>query len=38
MSDSTVAAATSAMATDGDERLAYRGVFQRLFIRPEIGR
>jgi ribose/xylose/arabinose/galactoside ABC-type transport system permease subunit len=21
----------------GDERLAYRGVFQRLFIRPEIG-
>ncbi len=25
------------MAADGDERLAYRGVFQRLFIRPEIG-
>jgi ribose/xylose/arabinose/galactoside ABC-type transport system permease subunit len=37
MTDSTVAAATSAMATGGDERLAYRGVFQRLFIRPEIG-
>lgn len=37
MSDSTVAAATDAMATGGDERLAYRGVFQRLFIRPEIG-
>ncbi|MEY2400392.1 MAG: simple sugar transport system permease protein, partial [Ilumatobacteraceae bacterium] len=26
----------SAVGT-GDERLAYRGVFQRLFIRPEIG-
>jgi ribose/xylose/arabinose/galactoside ABC-type transport system permease subunit len=25
------------MAASGDERLAYRGVFQRLFIRPEIG-
>ncbi|MEJ7801376.1 MAG: hypothetical protein WKF60_12710, partial [Ilumatobacter sp.] len=37
MSDSTVAAATGAMAAGGDERLAYRGVFQRLFIRPEIG-
>jgi simple sugar transport system permease protein len=38
MSDSTVAAATDAMAEHGaDERLAYRGVFQRLFIRPEIG-
>jgi ribose/xylose/arabinose/galactoside ABC-type transport system permease subunit len=37
MSDSTVAAATDAMAAGGDERLAYRGVFQRLFIRPEIG-
>ncbi len=24
-------------AARGDERLAYRGVFQRLFIRPEIG-
>jgi ribose/xylose/arabinose/galactoside ABC-type transport system permease subunit len=24
-------------AAKGDERLAYRGVFQRLFIRPEIG-
>jgi ribose/xylose/arabinose/galactoside ABC-type transport system permease subunit len=37
MSDTTVAAATGAMAAGGDERLAYRGVFQRLFIRPEIG-
>jgi len=37
MSESSVAAATDAMAADGDERLAYRGVFQRLFIRPEIG-
>lgn len=37
MSDSTVAAATDAMASGADERLAYRGVFQRLFIRPEIG-
>jgi ribose/xylose/arabinose/galactoside ABC-type transport system permease subunit len=25
------------MAAGGDERLAYRGIFQRLFIRPEIG-
>ena len=24
-------------SSDGDERLAYRGVYQRLFIRPEIG-
>ena len=31
------AAATAAMAAGGDERLAYRGIFQRLFIRPEIG-
>jgi ribose/xylose/arabinose/galactoside ABC-type transport system permease subunit len=37
MTDSAVAAATDAMAAGGDERLAYRGVFQRLFIRPEIG-
>ncbi len=37
MSDSSVANATNAMAVGGDERLAYRGVFQRLFIRPEIG-
>lgn len=35
MSDST--AAPTAGATAADERLAYRGVFQRLFIRPEIG-
>lgn len=27
----------SAVYTGGDERLAYRGIFQRLFIRPEIG-
>ena len=34
------AAATSRMASDrqaGDERLAYRGVFQRILSRPEIG-
>src|SRR5262245_41545301 len=30
-------AATSTDDASGDERLAYRGVFQRLFIRPEIG-
>ncbi|MEM8746278.1 MAG: hypothetical protein AAGF91_06225 [Actinomycetota bacterium] len=29
--------AIAASAAGGDERLAYRGVFQRLFIRPEIG-
>jgi ribose/xylose/arabinose/galactoside ABC-type transport system permease subunit len=34
---SAAAAATAAMAAAGDERLAYRGIFQRLFIRPEIG-
>jgi ribose/xylose/arabinose/galactoside ABC-type transport system permease subunit len=27
----------SAVYTGGDERLAFRGIFQRLFIRPEIG-
>jgi ribose/xylose/arabinose/galactoside ABC-type transport system permease subunit len=35
-----VSAATAPAVHDGgkvDERLAYRGVFQRLFIRPEIG-
>lgn len=37
MTETTVAAATDAMAASGDERLAYRGIFQRLFIRPEIG-
>jgi ribose/xylose/arabinose/galactoside ABC-type transport system permease subunit len=34
------AAATTKMAADrqaGDERLAYRGVFQRILTRPEIG-
>ncbi|NNC80077.1 MAG: hypothetical protein HKN94_08000 [Acidimicrobiales bacterium] len=29
--------ALAASAAGGDERLAYRGVFQRLFVRPEIG-
>ncbi|MEM9464170.1 MAG: hypothetical protein AAGA90_02300 [Actinomycetota bacterium] len=29
--------ATEATASKPDERLAYRGVFQRAFIRPEIG-
>jgi len=28
---------TAAIAQDTDERLAYRGVFQRLLVRPEIG-
>jgi ribose/xylose/arabinose/galactoside ABC-type transport system permease subunit len=32
-----VAAAPKSAGGAGDERLAYRGVFQRLFIRPEIG-
>ncbi len=36
-SSAAAAAATAAMAAGGDERLAYRGIFQRLFIRPEIG-
>ncbi len=34
MSDITMPTATPGV---GDERVAYRGVFQRLFIRPEIG-
>lgn len=37
---SDAAAATTKMAADrqsGDERLAYRGVFQRILTRPEIG-
>ena len=37
---SDAAAATTRMAADrqaGDERLAYRGVFQRMLTRPEIG-
>jgi len=36
----TAAAATTRMAADreaGDERLAYRGIFQRILTRPEIG-
>ncbi len=38
MSDTTTAVADAiAGSGKGDERLAYRGVFQRLFIRPEIG-
>ena len=39
MSDtiSEAPARPSAVYTGGDERLAYRGIFQRLFIRPEIG-
>jgi ribose/xylose/arabinose/galactoside ABC-type transport system permease subunit len=40
MSDTTTTAAEAVAASSvmsGDERLAYRGVFQRLFIRPEIG-
>jgi len=31
------AGATAGEAVQGDERLAYRGVFQRLLVRPEIG-
>ncbi|MGH1491495.1 MAG: ABC transporter permease [Acidimicrobiales bacterium] len=30
-------ASAAAAAAPADERLAYRGVFQRLFVRPEIG-
>ncbi|MBT4983311.1 MAG: ABC transporter permease [Ilumatobacter sp.] len=30
-------AAVAASAAGGDERLAYRSVFQRLFVRPEVG-
>lgn len=30
-------AAGAAAATNEDERLAYRSVFQRLFVRPEVG-
>ncbi len=40
MSDQASAAVEAMTATltgDGDERLAYRGVFQRLLVRPEIG-
>jgi ribose/xylose/arabinose/galactoside ABC-type transport system permease subunit len=29
--------AVAASAAGGDERLAYRSVFQRLFVRPEVG-
>lgn len=31
------AASVAATAVDDDERLAYRSIFQRLFIRPEVG-
>ncbi len=34
---SAVETATAASAAGGDERLAYRGVFARLLVRPEIG-
>lgn len=40
MSDQATAAVeamTASLTGDGDERLAYRGVFQRLLVRPEIG-
>ena len=33
----TVGDATAAMEAVEDERLAYRGVFARLLVRPEIG-
>ncbi|MFT7476266.1 MAG: simple sugar transport system permease protein [Verrucomicrobiales bacterium] len=37
-SDATAAAdAMAATLAGGDERLAYRGIFQRLLVRPEIG-
>lgn len=41
-SEDTATATSSAMdairaASTGDDRLAYRGVFQRMFVRPEIG-
>ena len=35
--DSKADAGSSPAVAVADERLAYRGVFQRLFIRPEIG-
>ena len=35
--DSKADAGSSTAVAVADERLAYRGVFQRLFIRPEIG-
>ena len=34
---SAASEAMAAAASGGDERLSYRGVFQRLFVRPEIG-
>ena len=41
MSDATAspppAASVGAAAIEDDERLAYRSIFQRLFIRPEVG-
>jgi hypothetical protein len=37
MSDTTATPAAITVTDSGDERVAYRGVFQRLFIRPEIG-
>ena len=35
--DVTTAQPAAAVSGGGDERLAYRGVFQRLLVRPEIG-
>lgn len=38
MTDTTVPLPSTTLAAGvGDERVAYRGVFQRFFIRPEIG-
>ena len=37
MSDTVAAEPAAVTPDDADERLAYRGVFQRLFIRPELG-
>ena len=34
---SSPAASVGAAAIEDDERLAYRSVFQRIFIRPEVG-
>lgn len=35
--DTSTEAVVAASAAGGDERLAYRSVFQRLFVRPEVG-
>ncbi len=36
MSDTSTTTTTAVLAAD-DERLAYRSIFQRIFIRPEVG-